>query len=813
MTPRTTLTVFAPVKGALVPLEQVPDPVFNQKMLGDGIAIDPADGTLVAPFDGKIINFNPNLHAFVLEKNGIELLVHVGINTVSLHGEGFTALVHVGDNVKAGQPILHFNLARVSAALQTPFVLCVVTSPSQAIVRPSMCEIVQAGQPLFTVSLGSTKQSAAHTNECVESAPLTITNVHGLHARPAGILARLCGTYAHTVFLCKQDQCVNAKSIVGIMSLALAQGDHVTLKVAGPQPQAKAFIAQLEAAFANGFGEQETQSTAQPANTFKGLCLVKGTAAGPAFLWKANEVAFEQYSLDPQADLLLLQTTLRTFVAQTQQNLQTMPEHTRAILETQLDFVQDPDLLQNAQEIILKGNSAAYGFYHAVENALNLLTQTDNPLLQERRADLQDIRRQILLKLNGQVAPRPSLPAHCVVVAEDLFPSDVAYLQGKVSAVVLAQGSATSHVGILLKNSGIVSLIQVGKSILQISPSTPLYVDATQGRVWQNPPEHLYHQASTATVVRTDKKPVVTLDGTALEISGNVSTIEEAKQAAAHGADGLGLVRTEILFASHTKAPSEEEQRVLYQQIADEFTKPVTIRLVDAGADKPLPFLKFPVETNPMLGVRGIRAFQENEAFFRSQLHALLQVHTQAPLRILLPMVTFAEEVTFWRHLLQEEQQRLHSIASIQLGVMIETPAAALRSNDLTQGVDYFSIGTNDLTQYTLAIDRAHTLLAEQQDVLDPAVLRLISLTCQAAQQATIPVSVCGAAAADLEAACVLLGLGVRELAVPTAQIATIKENLRQVRLQACIKLAKQALECKNAKQVRALFSSNRGII
>ena len=214
-----------------------------------------------------------------------------------------------------------------------------------------------------------------------------------------------------------------------------------------------------------------------------------------------------------------------------------------------------------------------------------------------------------------------------------------------------------------------------------------------------------------------------------------------------------------------------------------------------------------------MLGVRGIRAFEENKAFFRSQLRALLQVYTKTPLRVLLPMVTFEEEVAFWRHLLQEEQQHLHSTTPIQLGIMIETPAAALRSNELAQGVDYFSIGTNDLTQYTLAVDRTHPLLAAQQDPLDPTVLRLIDLTCQSAQKAMIPVAVCGAAAADLDAAYVLLGLGVRELAVPTAQIAILKEALRQVRMQTCIKLARQALDCQNAKQVRALLQANRGIV
>ena len=246
-------TVFAPVKGALVPLEQVPDPVFSQKMLGDGLAIDPADGTLVAPFEGEIINIHPQRHALVLAKDGIELLVHIGIDTVRLQGKGFTALAHVGDKIKAGQPVLNFDLAYISSHLKTPLVLCVVTTPSHAKVRPFACQFVQATQPLFTVTLPAHTHQNTLATSLVESAPICITSPHGLHARPAGILARLCGNYAHPVFICKKEQCVNAKSVIGIMGLALAQGDFITLRVGGPSTQAHNFIATITQSFMTNF--------------------------------------------------------------------------------------------------------------------------------------------------------------------------------------------------------------------------------------------------------------------------------------------------------------------------------------------------------------------------------------------------------------------------------------------------------------------------------------------------------------------------------------------------------------------------------
>ncbi len=249
---KSLFTVFAPVKGALVPLEQVPDPVFSQRMLGDGIAIDPADGTICAPFDGKVINFNPNLHAFVLAQQNIELLVHVGLDTVQLRGQGFTPLVKVGETVQVGQPILNFNLAHVTSNLKVALVLCIVTVPNQVKVRPVNCEIVQVGHPLFRLQVATASPNKHRVDDTVLSASFTVTNSQGLHARPAGLLARLCGAYPHPVFICKQHSCANAKSIIGIMGLAISHGEKITFKIGGPTQEATAFITQLQSFFTKG---------------------------------------------------------------------------------------------------------------------------------------------------------------------------------------------------------------------------------------------------------------------------------------------------------------------------------------------------------------------------------------------------------------------------------------------------------------------------------------------------------------------------------------------------------------------------------
>ena len=250
-------TVLSPISGALVALEQVPDPVFSKRMLGSGVAIDAAEDIICAPFDGKITNFNKNLHAFVIASDSLEVLIHVGLDSIHLKGTGFTAFVKPGESVLAGQPILRFDRQLLNTQLTCPLVLCVITSPRNAQLAPLTHETVQSGQPLFTVNTAPAQKAACPLQPALQSQPITILNRHGLHARPAGQLARLAGTYAHNVFICKGTRRANAKSITGIMGLALVQGDQIILSIEGPADQAQAFLQQLENGFANGFGEAD----------------------------------------------------------------------------------------------------------------------------------------------------------------------------------------------------------------------------------------------------------------------------------------------------------------------------------------------------------------------------------------------------------------------------------------------------------------------------------------------------------------------------------------------------------------------------
>ena len=627
-----TYTILSPTKGALVALEQVPDPVFGQKILGDGIAIDPSEGIVRAPISGQIINFNPNLHAFVIENNGLEILVHVGIDTVRLRGDGFTPLVTVGDTVSAGQPVLKFDLERICSSLETPLVLCVVTAPSSVTICPTKAETIQAQDLLFTVEIPHVQKQHTSSTDTI-SATVTINHEHGLHARPAGLIARLAGTYPYEVMLCKQNgQCANAKSIVGIMSLALNQGEEITIQLKGPQKQAIPFLHKLKNVLESPTQEQPS------ANLLKGQCIYAGVVAGPAQHWQTNEPTFEEITQDPQADWLLLKTAIQSFITRTTRSLQTLPSDTREVLETQLDFAKDPTLLEESKKFIFQGKSAGYAFYHAVEESLVALQRTRNPLIQQRQADLRDLRRQILFQLNGQTRYLPSIQPGCILLADDLLPSDIAHLHNKAAGVLLSRGSATSHAGILLKNLSIVSLAQLGPELLQIPNGTALLVDAAAQQVQINPAKVIYqtHATVLSKSMAVDARPAYTKDDIQIIVSGSVGSLQETQLAAKAGADGLGLVRSEILFANHEQAPTQEEQYSCYQQLASLFKYPVTFRLWDAGADKPLPFFKFSPQPNPMLGIRGIRAYQANQDLFMDQIRALLRVQTTTPLRILL---------------------------------------------------------------------------------------------------------------------------------------------------------------------------------
>ncbi len=820
------LEVISPLAGTVVPLEKVPDPVFSEHMLGDGLAILPTNGQLFSPVDGTIANLNKALHAIVIRTDKAEILVHVGLETVALKGEGFRAFIHEGDKVQKGQKLLEFDLAILTKKAASPLVLVVVTSPTDAQVLDKISGEVQTGTPLYKTRFHDAEQ-AVRTDPArfTESSPIELLNPNGLHARPAAVLARLAEQYPHDIIVCRGTQTANAKSIVGLMGLSLAAHDTVVLRVYGPQVEADTMLIKLQQAFQSGLGEdtlaaqpEPTSDTPTPARPLphqvKGLSACGGLASGPCYVLAVKTFSFEENAADPQEESAALEHALQTLAEQMEKQIATEKHaESRDILNAHLLLLRDPLLADTTRKTISQGKTAAFAFNTAIRQSIDILKKTKNRFLMERIADLKDVRREVLCQLTGQQHHLPEIDSGSIVVAEDLLPSDVAELPQHVAGVLLAHGSPTAHAGILLRNRNIPSIVQTGTEVLSIPPGTPLLLNADEAIVQIAPSKEEQQafekrrqqsDAENAQAFEDAQKPALTQDGISILVEGNVSNASESAKAKLSGADGLGLVRTEFLFQNRAIAPSEEEQLASYQAILDASRGTVTFRTMDAGGDKPVPFVNIPPEENPIVGIRGVRAFKQNETFFRTQLRALLRVKPLSRVRLMLPMISFVEELRDFKQVIQKEKQALGITDSVQVGIMIEVPAAALTSACLAQEADFFSIGTNDLTQYTLAIDRGHKQLSPLADPLHPGVLKLINYTTQGAQTVKKPVAVCGAVAGDPIAVPLLIGLGVTELAVGSGAVARIKALVRRLNAADCRRLAEEAMQLPGAAEVRA---------
>jgi phosphocarrier protein FPr/phosphocarrier protein len=402
------------------------------------------------------------------------------------------------------------------------------------------------------------------------------------------------------------------------------------------------------------------------------------------------------------------------------------------------------------------------------------------------------------------------------VLAHDLLPSQFTGLDfARVVGLCTVGGGPTAHVAILASAMGLPMLVAAGPSLESVPEGQTVLLDANTGLLHVTPDsatlaeaerrianERLQHEHERAAAQR----PACTADGQRIEVYANLGSSAEALQAVALGAEGCGLLRSEFLFLDRHTAPSEDEQFAVYQQIASALDgRPLTIRTLDVGGDKPLDYLPMPHEDNPALGLRGVRTSLFRPDLLREQLRAILRVRPLAQCRIMLPMVTDGAEVEAVRGELVAIASAMGVRESPPLGVMIETPAAAVLADSLARHVEFFSIGTNDLTQYTLAMDRTHPQLAPKLDGLHPAVLRLIASVCEAARRQVREVAVCGGLATDPAAVPILLGLGVHELSVPPASVPAIKACIASLDLEACRSLAQRALQAETAREVREL--------
>ena len=834
-----TLKILAPVDGWCAPLEEVPDAVFSGRMLGDGVAIDPTSGTVLAPCDGEVIAAAAGAHAVSIRATGgVEVLVHVGIDTVKLAGRGFQMCARVGQAVRAGDELLRFDLevlARTAKSLLTA--VLITAAPGVEIVFGHATGPVRAGEVLLDVAVSrpvSTVPTSA-TVSALTSVPTpaeTVTDTaivelrHGLHARPAALLVqRLRGKQAE-VSICARGKSANARSAVALMSLGVRWRDQITVQAsAATKDIALAALAEVTAALQEALRlESAEPSQAAGKSTSQSLAIsgaaaviaVPGFAVGRVMQMKRQEIVVVEAGSGIANETKALTQAQIAVRAQLARVSDSGSAAHRAIVGTHLKFLDDPLLNETAAERIAAGKSAAFAWRASTQQAITHLEALDDVRLRERADDLRDVESHLLTALQGEAQPlKYALPEHAVVTADELLPSELLALdRERLAAICLSGGGATSHVAILAAAMNVPMLVGLGSDVLKIPDGTTVIVDAEQGQLHSTPAVGELQVAQTkvseqltrqAAALAAAQSACQTSDGVAVAIYANVGSIDDALAAVVHGAEGCGLLRTEFLFLDRESAPDEAEQLQAYQAVADAMSgRPLVLRLMDIGGDKPLSYLPLPAEANPALGLRGIRTALRRTDLLHTQLRAALRVQPSGIVQILLPMITDVSEVRAVRAAISELCAELGRSAPISLGAMIETPAAALLAGSILAESDFLSIGSNDLSQYTLAMDRGHPELSRRIDALHPAVLKLIATAAAAGTAAGRLVAVCGGVAADPSAVPILIGLGIRELSVVPAAIPALKRQIGALTLVDCQAHAAHCLGLTSAAEVRA---------
>ena len=833
------LILCAPLSGVVYPLERVPDPVFAQKLVGDGASIDPIDGTLCAPCAGEITHLHPASHALTLRAQGVEIMMHIGIDTVALKGAGFRPRVKVGDKVQAGTPLIDFDLDQVGTNAKSLLTQIVLTnSNSGRIVERAAGSVKVGADALLKVAVfNDAAECAVSSGGTVTSDAILVPNATGLHARPSAVLASIAKSFQSEVRLQLGDRFANARSITSLMGLDVGCGDKVVLVAKGAD--AKEAVAKLSELIAAGLGDEGHAPAPAPAsatmakiaeppphplsddpNLLFGVAASPGLAVGTAFQLRRVEITVDEEGRGVEQEQQLLGSAIDKARGQleglrAQLHWQSDPAKA-AIFAAHAELLDDPDFLEIANSAMAKGKSAAFAWKSAVTLHAERLASMRNELLAQRANDVRDVGLRVLELLTGITRQPPTYPEGTVLIAEDLTPSDTTTMEGgSVVGFATVRGGATSHVAILARSLEIPAIAGVEPRALEIVSGTSIILDGGKGLLRLNPsPAEVEKMRERQTRSKAQRKedmaqalePALTKDGKRVAVLANIGGLKDAQQVAKLGGEGVGLLRSEFLFMDRTAAPSEDEQAESYTAILKAVGPnfPVIVRTLDVGGDKPLPYLPIPREDNPFLGERGIRVGLDRPEVLRTQIRALLRSASAGNLLIMFPMITTLEELREAKGVLAEEANAL-GVPTVRCGIMVEVPAVAVMAHTFAAEADFFSIGTNDLTQYTLAMDRGHPKLAPKVDALNPAVLRLIAQTVEGAHAHRRHAGVCGGVAGDPHAVPILVGLGIDELSVSLPAIPSVKAQIRRLSLTTCQGLARRALECATVAEVRAL--------
>lgn len=565
----------------------------------------------------------------------------------------------------------------------------------------------------------------------------------------------------------------------------------------------------------------------------RGIPVSAGVCRGKILVLDKARQAIEKHDV-PEAEIPHELSRLQQALVKTREQLQDVQRQLSqslgagqaSIFDAHLLVLEDPSLIDEAVRVIQQDKvNAEYAFHQITERYINALAQVEDEYLRERATDMRDVCGRVLNQLLGinEHVDLAHLTEPCIIIAHDLTPSKTAQLDRKnVLGFATDIGSRTSHTAIMARSLRIPAVVGLKNASQYLTSGEYALLDGFNGNIVVNPTDQTlfeYGQLIRKQVSLEEKlrdalnQPAVTLDNHHIFISANIEQAADTEAVRNSGAEGVGLFRTEYLFLNREISPTEEEQYQAYRHVAAALKpNPVVIRTLDLGGDKLLTSLGIPQEMNPFLGWRAIRYCLQQEDVFRAQLRAILRASVEGNLKIMYPMISGLDELNQANAFVAQAKQELRKEGipfddKIELGAMIETPSAALIADALAKRVQFFSLGTNDLIQYTLAVDRMNEKIAHLYEPTHPAIVRLIKQTVDAAQKHKVWVSVCGEMAGDPTLTPLLIGLGVDELSAAPSTLAQLKYLIRRLKLSDAKELAKFALECESATEILARSS------
>ena len=773
------------------------------------------------------------------------LQIQAAIESVS-NPAGVVILMDLGSAIMSAEMALEFlpeEQRKKVRLCEAPLVEGAIAAAVEAASGASLEQVMASARASLTsktsrltgdsTSLGEEQSQARETAvsppENYHQIQLTILNHHGLHARPAAKLVTTASNFQAEIKLqnlTTHSQIVSAKSINQLMLLGVRQGHEIAVTATGKD--ATEALAALQELVENQLDESPISPpppppSVSPPPSLTGIPAAPGIALAPAFFYRPTipEVLAETID-NPSAEWHKLQQAIDRGIEELEQLVKEESEESANIFDAHLLYLKDPELINRTQQIIFEQSlNAASAWKTAIEELAASYQALEDPYLQARAADVEDLGLRILCLLSGVTYQSIDIPPKVILVAADLTVSEVARLKSaRVLGICLAGGSATAHSALIASQLGIPMVVGVGQDLFSIAANTEIALDGATGQIWLEPSTEQRQQLQAQNKLLEQESilsAAITLDGQKIPVLANIMGLNNASYALECGADGVGLLRTELLYLDRSTPPIETEQLNMIKEIgAIMGERSLTIRTLDIGADKPVDYLDLPRETNPSLGWRGIRQSLDCPDLLKTQLRAILRASDRHKIKLMFPMVTSVREVRAAKKLVKQVQAELREskiefARAITTGIMVETPAAVAMADLLAEEVDFFSIGTNDLSQYIMAADRTNPKVAALADAYEPAVLRMIRQTVTAAHSAGITVSVCGQLASDPEAVPILLGLGVDELSVNPPAIPGIKTMIASLSRAEVRAIASAVLQLDSATAVREYIARKLG--